>query len=188
MPRRTSKKRKTNSPASRGEGLLFVEQNSSHFRRENLRAIVSHARKTQTQQKHERRRASAMSESHYARSLVGWQLDTSVATRDKPVVPLPHASNLDALLTPSETFVPGAGMVQDRIDPPISGGLRSDPFASFPIENSREAMEMIDFCEWPADLSGTMLMRVIQTCRSTPSIRRQSLRIASMPTLSWIFV
>lgn len=132
--------------------LLFICQDSVTLRRENLRAIVSHARKTQTRQKHNRKRVSAQKDATYARSLVGWQQDRTgvqqTTTLDSGT--RPDFSQIDktnesraehASRTLSTKISPSLGM--RRV---CSDGLRIDPFASFPLDNSDEAMRMIDFC------------------------------------------
>lgn len=142
--------RKAEEPDQRP--LLFICQDSVTLRRENLRAIVSHARKTQTKQKHNRKRVSAQRDATYARSLVGWQQDrpgaqevTALDSGACPDVAQINEHNKaraeEASRTTPIKISPSLGMRRVGSD-----GLRIDPFASFPLDNSEEAMRMIDFC------------------------------------------
>lgn len=145
-------------PASRKAGkpdqrpLLFICQDSVTLRRENLRAIVSHARKTQTKQKHNRRRVSAQRDATYARSLVGWQHDHAGAQEETIL----HRGTCPVLSQTNELCEPRADQMSKsiylkmssslgmrRVD---SGGLRMDPFASLPLNDSDDVMRLIDFC------------------------------------------
>jgi hypothetical protein len=147
---------KANMPAKKDSGkqpgpkLLFIGQENISFGRENLRAIVSHARKTQTQQKHSQQRTAARREATYARSLVGWQ------QRSNPEQPTPtsapKSTNKEApketkrttrkLPTPTE-------MVLDLKVRQPGSGLRLDPFSALPFESTKQTMELIDFCRSP---------------------------------------
>ena len=151
MSQSSSQKGK-NRRQGEGQSLLFISQDTAQFRRSNLRAIVSHARKTQTQQKHTRQRESAQQNATYARSLVGWQQEVSVNVRHRSnVEPKQETGDIDETRDPAPTKKKidyDEATIKFQIDLPVRGGLRSDPFSSFPMDNLKEAMEMIDFCEW----------------------------------------
>lgn len=136
--------------------LLFISQDSITLRRENLRAIVSHARKTQTKQKHKHKRVSAQYDATYARSLVGWRMDGADETKTtlqclEPCLSLPKFQNDhhhdQARKPPPMSESKAAPRVPPSIGMTVRGGLRRDPFGCLPLDNnSKEATQMIDFC------------------------------------------
>ena len=142
--------RKPGKPEQRP--LLFICQDSVTLRRENLRAIVSHARKTQTKQKHSRKRASAQRDATYARSLVGWQQDRTGERKDGTSQPKSCSSSCQVDSSYEHGADQGRETYVTEISPSLgmrrmgSDGLRIDPFSSFPLNNTEEVARMIDFC------------------------------------------
>ena len=130
--------------AARAREVLFIDQNPASFQRGNIRAIASHARRWQTNRKHQERRFIAQQEAGYARSLVGWQTTTP-----------PGTSSLDSqsewafdVVTPQGYRErQQKGMQSETMPFQIHGGLREDPFDSLPSPGSRDVAEMVDYCE-----------------------------------------
>jgi hypothetical protein len=138
---------KTDTGKQAGPKLLFIGQENISFGRENLRAIVSHARKTQTQQKHSQQRTAARQQATYARSLVGWQQRSNPPSSTPPTTPKPSEQE-----TPKETkkssrklLAPTEMVLDLRVRQP-GPGLRLDPFSALPFESTKQTMELIDFC------------------------------------------
>lgn len=129
--------------------LLFIAQDSSDFRRDNLRAIVSHARKTQTQQKYRRQRSSAQRDATYARSLVGWRQGADASTKNTGCAevamtePALNRAKNDVVVPVRDHI--GGDSINLEIDLGLTGGLRIDPFNSLPFETDRAAWELLDF-------------------------------------------
>ncbi len=128
--------------ATAERAVLFIEQKPESFKRENIRATASHARRWQTKRKHEERRDEAQRRAVYARGLVGWQNRSSSPAEKE------SRSSIGSNVVIPKDFEPQYG--QDRpVEMPwqVSGGLRSDPFDSLPSPKSREVMQMVDYCE-----------------------------------------
>jgi hypothetical protein len=136
--------------------LLFISQDTVASRRENLKAIVSHARKTQTKLKYKHKRASAQRDATYARSLVGWRqgngpgMPTVPATSSKPRSKEPASDQGHESRPENRVQIPVLQGTGVNAAPPIGmsvrGGLRQDPFGCFPLDDSKENMQLIDFC------------------------------------------
>ena len=120
---------------SPGRAVLFIEQKPESFKRANVRAITSHARRWQTKRKHQELRIDAQREAVYARGLVGWQ-------NRKASQP---ALDLD-VVTPANSETQHETERPEEMPWQISGGLRSDPFDSLPSPKSKEVMQMVDYC------------------------------------------
>jgi hypothetical protein len=141
-----------NTNRGNDQQLLFISQDSRTSRREHLRAIVSHARKTQTKRKYQHKRVSAQRDATYARSLVGWHKNTPdhkakvphqqhILLTDQLTMRQPYQHSPTDMKEPRCYVNPSVGMTP-------SGGLRWDPFASLPFGNdNKDAMELIDFCK-----------------------------------------
>jgi hypothetical protein len=127
---------------------LFVH----HYQpsRVSFSKVVSHARRTQFSREQRQRRSNAKIRADYAKSLVGWQ------TRRAATSPIPNDEDSHK---PSKGIVLPRHQHQRALSPqylarsvtssdltsPTNTGLRVDPFNSFPSDNSRTAMHMVDF-------------------------------------------
>jgi hypothetical protein len=124
------------APTAPSRTVLFIDQNPASFRKENVRAIASRARRWQTARKQQERRDLAQQQATYARGLVGWNKASAKDRRlSSPMIQKPQAD-------------PNEGEVnEDAMPLQVSGGLRTDPFDALPSPTSRAVHEMVDYCE-----------------------------------------
>lgn len=126
---------------------LFISHDS--VSKAGFRRIVSHARRTQHGRKQRQQRETAKQSAVYARSLVGWrraECSTAIITV--------HSSTRVEIQTTDHGVPSDTDEVENQarqilmdcsIMTPADTGLRTDPFSSFPTDNDRSAMEMVDF-------------------------------------------
>jgi hypothetical protein len=124
------------APTALSRTVLFIDQTPESFRKENVRATASRARRWQTARKQQERRTLAQQQATYARGLVGWN---TALTKDRP---------LSSTMTQTPHADPIEGEVnEDAMPLQVSGGLRTDPFDALPSPTSRAVHEMVDYCE-----------------------------------------
>jgi hypothetical protein len=125
------------APTTPSRTVLFIDQTPESFRKENVRAIASRARRWQTARKQQERRDLAQQQATYARGLVGWNTAASAKTGSVSL-----SMNQKPTADPVEKDVN-----EDAMQIQISGGLRTDPFDALPSPRSRAVHEMVDYCE-----------------------------------------
>ena len=133
----------TLSQSQRPEDLLFIHQSPGAPSAVNSRTVVANARRWQTSRRHRDQRITAQQESEYARSLVGWvRSPGSTAPR-----------GVRSLLRSKTSGAPAWTQNQLEAEPTaedialeVSGGLRIDPFNALPIDQTRQVMDVTDYC------------------------------------------
>lgn len=144
----------------RHEALLFVNEDP-RVARVSRGTLVSHARRFQASKRNSGKRSSASQEASHARSLVGWQTSGS-ASSDITRVP----SRTDDGQTRKQQLDSNPAQIATQsntvgFDFFALGGLRMEPFNSFPTSNTKAVMHMVDYrmltarCEDGTNLTDT---------------------------------
>ena len=121
--------------------LLFVNEDP-RTARVPVGTLVSHARRFQAGKRTRGKRSSAWQEAQHARSLVGWQTPASNST-DRTRVATPADDDHTQEQEPDEhTALPSTAVGFDFL---ALGGLRMEPFNSFPTGNTKAVMHMVDY-------------------------------------------
>jgi hypothetical protein len=127
---------------------LFVHHYQPN--RVSFSKVVSHARRTQFSREQRQRRSNAKVRADYAKSLVGWQTRSDQRPPATDIDDQPTAPNGIALSHPKIQQRPSLqwlakSATHSDLTSPTNTGLRVDPFNAFPSDNSRTAMQMVDF-------------------------------------------
>jgi hypothetical protein len=121
--------------------LLFVNEDPRTARLP-VGTLVSHARRFQARKRTRGKRSSALQEARHARSLVGWQTPASSST-DRTRVATPVDDGQIQKQEPNEdTAMQSTAVGFDFL---ALGGLRIEPFNSFPTGNTKAVMHMVDY-------------------------------------------
>ena len=133
------------SRTQRYESLLFVHHrpwSKSNNRRSPQSNIGSHARRWQTDRRHQKRLAIAEQEATYARSLVGWR--SHATTTDKPIPVQSGIENVESQIAGRTSWQIDSEALRRSMNAP--GGLRIDSFNALPTaKNSKGVMQMVDY-------------------------------------------
>jgi hypothetical protein len=121
--------------------LLFVNEDP-RTARVPVGTLVSHARRFQARKRIRGKRSSALQEAKHARSLVGWQTPASSST-DRTRVGTPADDAQTQEQKPNEDTV--MQPIAVGFDFLALGGLRMEPFNSFPTGNTKAVMHMVDY-------------------------------------------
>lgn len=122
------------TPKPNPQEYLFIQHGPSRSHNVNFRTVASQARRWTSNRKNRTQRSTANLGASYARSLVGWERNTSTSGNRRSESDNDHNAHDQS---PELSLLPSVG-----------GGLRSDPFDSLPVNQSKPIMGVTDYCRF----------------------------------------